>query len=113
MNLLYVLIYISSISFLAYGISYFLTSRPKSEFKRFGLERFGKLVAVLEICGSLGLLVGLWFNPVLIISSAGIATLMLLGLIVRLKIKDGFLLCLPALIYLILNSYIFVRSLQL
>jgi hypothetical protein len=110
MNLLNLLVYISSISFLAYGISYFLTPHMKSEFKRFGLEKFGVPTAILEICGALGLLVGLWFNSILVISSAGLAALMFLGLIVRLKIKDSFLAYLPALIFMILNSYVFVRA---
>ena len=113
MNLLNVLITISSISFLAYGISYFITPHMKSEFKRFGLEKFGALTATLEICGSFGLLVGLWFNSILIISSAGLAVLMLLGLIARYMIKDSFGDCLPALFFMILNSYIFLRSIQL
>ena len=113
MNLLNVLITISSFSFLAYGISYFITPHMKSEFKRFGLEKFGALTATLEICGSFGLLVGLWFNSILIISSAGLAVLMFLGLIVRLKVKDGFGESLPALFFMMLNSYVFFRSIQL
>lgn len=113
MNLLNVLITISSISFLAYGLSYFITPHMKSEFKRFGLEKFGILTAALEICGSFGLIVGLWLSPILIMSSAGLAVLMLLGLIARLKIRDGFGASLPALFFMILNSFIFFRSIQL
>lgn len=113
MNLLNVLITISSISFLAYGISYFITPHMKSEFKRFGLEKFGTLTATLEICGSFGLMVGLWFSPILIMSSAGLGALMFLGFIVRYKIKDSFWEALPALFFMILNSYIFFRSTQL
>lgn len=85
----------------------------KSEFKRFGLEKFGTLTAALEICGSFGLIVGLWLSPILIMSSAGLAVLMLLGLIVRYKIKDSFWVSLPALFFMILNSYVFFRSIQL
>jgi hypothetical protein len=61
----------------------------------------------LEILGAVGLLVGLFFNPVLLISSGGLAILMLLGLIVRIKIKDSLWISLPAIFYMCLNAYIF------
>ena len=61
MMLLTILILISSLSFMAYGIAYFKTPEMKSEFKRFGLEKVGTLTAILEILGAGGLLVGLKF----------------------------------------------------
>ncbi len=85
----------------------------KSEFKRFKLERFGLLTIVLQLLGALGLLVGLWFNPILIISAGGLATLMLLGLLVRVKSKDGLLISLSALFFFGLNSYLFLKALDL
>ena len=113
MNLLHMLILISSLSFLAYGITYFVFSNMKSEFKRFGLEKFGILIAILEILGAFGLLVGLLINPILLISSGGLAILMLLGVAVRLKVKDSLWILSPALLLMILNSYIFIKSMQL
>ena len=79
----------------------------KSEFKRFDLNKFGIFVIILEILGAFGLLVGLYFKPILLISSGGLAILMLLGLIIRIKSKDSFLVSLPAIFYMILNGYIF------
>jgi hypothetical protein len=79
----------------------------KNEFKRFKLEKLGLLTILLEILGAIGLLVGLFFNPVLLISSGGLAILMLLGLIVRIKIKDSLWISLPAIFYMCLNAYIF------
>jgi hypothetical protein len=84
----------------------------KSEFIRFGLGRLGMLIAVLEIIGAIGLLVGLWIHSVLLISSGGLAVLMFMGVIVRLKIKDSLWLSLPALFFMVLNSYIFIASLN-
>ncbi|MBG6112111.1 putative membrane protein [Flavobacterium sp. CG_23.5] len=110
MRLLQVLILFSSLSFLAYGVAYFTTSKMKEEFIRFGLRRFGTLTAVLEILGGLGLLVGLMSNIMLLISSGGLALLMFLGVIVRLKIKDGLWASSPALFYCGLNLYIFLVS---
>ncbi len=81
----------------------------KEEFKRFGLEKFGALTAILELSGALGLLVGFYFNIILLISSAGLALLMLLGVIVRLKVKDNIRVTLPAIFFMLLNLYIFLR----
>ena len=112
MNLLTVLILISSLSFLAYGIAYFTTPQMKSEFKRFGLEKAGTLTAVLEIVGAVGLLVGLKVQPVILISSGGLAILMLLGVITRIRVKDSLWISLPALFFMVLNASIFFMSLS-
>lgn len=111
MNLLNVLVLVSSLSFLAYGIAYFTSSKMKSEFIRFCLSKFGALTAILEILGALGLLIGLKFNYFLVLSSGGLGLLMLLGIAARLRVKDGLLAILPALFFMILNGYIFFESL--
>jgi len=85
----------------------------KSELKRFGLERFGLLTAVLEISGALGLLAGLIINFILLISSGGLALLMLFGAIARLRVKDSLWVSLPALFYMGLNAFIFLKAMQL
>ncbi len=112
MNLLRILIFISSISFLGYGIAYFTSTKMKSEFKRFGLEKAGALTAILEILGGLGLLIGLKFQFILLFSAGGLALLMFLGVAVRLKIKDSLWVTLPALFFMLLNAYIFFISLS-
>ena len=104
---------LSSISFFAYAFSYFNTPHMKSEFKRFGLEKIGLTTVLLEIIGALGLLVGLKFYFFLMISSLGLALLMLAGLIVRIKLKDSIWISLPAFFYMILNTYIFWVSINI
>jgi uncharacterized membrane protein len=84
----------------------------KSEFKRFGLEKFGLLIMVAQFLGATGLLVGLKFNFLLTISSFGLAFLMLSGVIVRIKLKDSIWISLPALFYMSLNTYIFLASIN-
>ena len=101
---------ISSFSFFAYTIYYFKSSKMEMEFKRFGLEKFCLIIITLQFLGATGLMVGLVFNPLLIISSLGLALLMLAGFLVRLKLKDGILVSLPALFYMSLNAYIFLVS---
>ncbi len=113
MILRYALILLSSLSFLGYGISYFKSTEMKLEFKRFGLEKFGAPTATLEVLGGIGLLVGIKFNPILLISAGGLALLMLLGVVVRMKIKDSLLVSLPAIIFMALNGYLFFISLTI
>jgi|TARA_B110000091_G_scaffold204528_1_gene239307 hypothetical protein len=84
----------------------------KKEFKRFGLEKIGLLTMVLEFIGATGLIVGLKFNPILIVSSLGLALLMFCGLIVRIRLKDNLWISLPALFYMVLNTYIFLASIN-
>ena len=105
-------ILISSLSFFAYALSYFISPHMKKEFKRFGLEKIGLLTIILEFIGATGLIVGLKFNPILTISSFGLALLMFSGLIVRIKFKDSIWISLPALFYMGLNTYIFFASIN-
>ena len=113
MNLVTICILISSLSFFAYAFSYFKAPHMKDEFKRFGLEKLGLTITLLEIIGALGLLVGLKIYFVLIISSFGLALLMLAGIIIRIKVKDGIWITLPAFFYMVLNAYIFWASINL
>ena len=112
MNLVTICTLISSLSFFTYAFSYFNAPHMKNEFKRFGLEKIGLTIVLLEITGALGLLVGLKFYFFLMISSLGLALLMLAGLIVRVKLKDSIWISLPALFYLGLNTYIFLVSIN-
>ena len=107
MNIVNSFVILSSFSFLFYGVSYFISPHMKNEFKRFKLEKLGLLTIVLEILGALGLLIGLWYKPLLLLSSGGLALLMFLGVIVRIKLKDSLWISLPAVFYMGLNAYIF------
>jgi hypothetical protein len=84
----------------------------KKEFKRFGLEKIGLLTIGLELMGATGLIVGLKFNPILVVSSLGLALLMLVGLVVRIRLKDSIWISLPAFFYMGLNAYIFLSSIN-
>ncbi|MFV8336293.1 DoxX family protein [Flavobacterium sp. RSP29] len=112
MNFLNVLIFFSASSFLIYGIAYFVSTNMKNEFKRFGLEKFGILTAVLELTGALGLFIGFQNHTILVFASGGLALLMLLGVGVRIKMKDSLLVSLPAFFYFLLNVYILYKTLE-
>lgn len=112
MDIYKISILISSLSFFAYTVYFFTSYKMKMEFKRFGLEKFGLIIIAAQFLGAAGLIVGLKFNPILTISSFGLALLMLSGLIVRIKLKDSIWISLPALFYMGLNTYIFLASIN-
>ncbi len=103
---------VSSLSFFVYVVSYFVGTHMKSEFKRFGLEKLGLLTIILQFLGAAGLLVGLIYKPILIISSLGLGSLMFLGLIVRIRLKDSLWISLPAFFYMALNFYVFWEAIR-
>ena len=109
MNTLYILLVLfAGISFIIYGSLLLISPKMQNEFKRFGLEKFTALTGVLELLGGIGLLIGLKFSFIILISSGGLALLMLLGLGVRIKMKDSFWLTFPSLFFMLLNLYVFL-----
>ena len=84
----------------------------KTEFERFNLKKFGLIIIMLEISGALGLLLCLVFTPVLLLSSAGLALLMLMGLITRMKLNDSLLVTFPAVFFMFLNTVIFYLGIR-
>ena len=109
MNTLFVfLVLFSGVSFLIYGSLLLLSPKMQNEFKRFGLEKFTILTGILELLAGIGMLLGLKYNFILLISSGGLTLLMLLGFGTRLKVKDGFWPSFPSLFFMILNFYVFL-----
>ena len=104
-------ILVSSLSFLAYTFAFLFTPDLRSEFKALKVERFSNLVVVLEFLGAIGLLVGHFYKPILILSSLGLSTLMFLGVLLRINHKHHFKFTLQALFFMILNAYIFFKTL--
>lgn len=104
----------SAFSFLFFGWACFFTPQMKSEFKRYGLVPFRRIVAGLQVIGGGGLLVGICYLPLIqLIAAGGLSLLMLLGLLVRLRIKDSLLQAAPSIFYALLNTYIFSTLLDL
>lgn len=73
------------------------------EFERYRLSKFRTLVGSLEVLGGLGLLVGYLWSPLMLFSAAGLALLMLLGVQVRIRVKDSILQTLPAAVLFLVN----------
>jgi uncharacterized membrane protein YphA (DoxX/SURF4 family) len=105
-----ILIIASAVCFLFYGISFLFHSGMKEEFHRYGLDKFRKLIGFLQLLGSAGLLVGFAWRPALTFASAGLCVLMLIGFGTRLKMKDGFWVSMPSLIFMLLNLWICIQT---
>jgi hypothetical protein len=78
-----------------------------SEFRRFGLPDSQRvLTGVLQLLGSVGLVVGLYLPLLGALASGGLALMMLVAFGTRIKVGDGFLQSAPSLIFLVINTWI-------
>lgn len=96
--------------FLSYGLLVLFADGMANEFRRFGLSRFRRLTGLLEVLGALGLAAGYAFPPLTVPSAAGLALLMILGVGVRVHVRDSLVEMLPALFLLLVNGFILVRA---
>ncbi len=107
MNTIVILTYFSAISFIFYGINCLAKSKMKSEFIRFGLQKWRILTGTLQLLGGFGLVIGLYVSLWLTaLSALGLSILMFMGVGVRTSIGDNMLSSFPALIFGLLNIYI-------
>ena len=95
---------VSAAAFLGYGIACLASPHMDAEFKRYGLARFRRLVGSLECLGALGLLVGHFSHPVLVLAAGGLTLLMVLAVVTRVRIGDSLVQTLPAIVLLVLNA---------
>lgn len=86
----------------------------KREFDRYQLANFRVLVGILQLLGGIGLIIGYYYSSILwVFSSLGLAVLMILGTMVRIKIRDSFFQMTPALSYALLCLYILNEGLSM
>lgn len=114
MTILTSLTFFLAFSYLFFGWACFATSQMRSEFKRYGLSAYRKVLGTLQLLGSSGLILGFFYWPLLqTVAAAGLTLLMILGFIVRLKIRDTFVQSAPSLLYALLNAYLCYRLITL
>ena len=111
MDLLSAFIWFSGVSFIYFGYNCFYSKFIKTEFERYNLPGFRKLTGYLQLSGALGLLIGLYYNTIILfLASIGLFLLMLGGFIVRLKIKDSFIQSFPSFGFAVLNLFIAIKT---
>ena len=106
MDVYNIIIVFTAISFIVYGINSFVSHKMILEFKRWGLEKRRKEVGGFQLACGLGMLIGIKFNLILIVSSIILIIMMLVAIYIRIKIKDNISEILPAIAYLILSIII-------
>ena len=80
----------------------------EAEFSRYGLSDVRRLVGVLEILGGVGVIAGLFVAPLGVLAALGLSVLMLLGLVVRIRLRDAPRLMVPAALLCVLNAVLVV-----
>ena len=101
---------LSIVAFASYGTITLLSSAMAAEFERYGLGRLRGLIAVLQILGSLVLVAGYVFRPLLLLAAGGFTAMMLLALLVRVRIRDPISAMVPAFVLLCLNLLLLVHA---
>lgn len=102
---------ISALLFLWYGMGCFLSKQMMREFDRYGLPQLRVLTGILQIAGGLGIIVGHFYHPLLLMAAGGLAMMMLVALITRFKIRDPLYAALPSFSLFVLNLYIVAAAL--
>lgn len=93
------------LAFIFFGLSCLFSKQMRREFQRYGLTRQRTLVGVLQLAGGLGVLIGITvYTPILIYALLGLFFLMVLGVMVRIRIRDPFRQLLPAASFALLNA---------
>ena len=100
----------SGVSFIFYGILAFVSKKMILEYNRWGYAELRFLIGALQLLGGLGLLVGLYFNLLIPLSSASLMLLMLAAIGVRINIKEQPIKMLPALFFAAINFLILTNS---
>ncbi len=102
---------ISAILFGFYGLYALFSESMVREFARYGLARFRVLTGVLQVAGSVGIVIGHFYSPLLLLSAGGLTAMMILGVITRVRIKDPLSAAIPAFSLAVLNFFIFATAL--
>jgi len=111
LDILTIVIWFSGVAFVYFGFNCFYSKFIISEFNRYNLPNFRKLTGFLQLIGAVGLLVGLYFSPlILLLASTGLFLLMIAGFVVRMKIKDNFIKSSPSFGFASLNLFIAIKT---
>jgi len=98
----------SGLAFLGYGVACLCFGGMKAEFERYGLTEFRRWIGCLEILGGLGLWLGFYVTAFSILASAGLAVLMIIGVLVRWRLRDTWVQMAPAMLLGGVNMLIFL-----
>jgi uncharacterized membrane protein YphA (DoxX/SURF4 family) len=102
---------LSMVLFIWYGITCLFSERMVSEFTRYHLPHLRVLTGTLQLAGGLGIMVGHFYRPILLLSAGGLAAMMFIALLTRFRVRDPLHLAIPSFCLCILNIFIFATAL--
>jgi hypothetical protein len=108
-----VLVAVSIVAFLFYGLRVLFSGAMAEEFERYGLARFRRFTGVLEVLGALGLAAGFIVPGLVVLAAGGLTLLMAAGVVVRFRSGDSLGDALQALAMMVVNLVIFVYAIGL
>ena len=112
MIIIFCLVLFSAASFLYYGINSLFSNKMILEYERWGFSNHRKIIAILQISASFGLIIGLYYKYILSIVSFSLFLMMFVAMITRIKVNDSIIKTLPSVFYALVNFLIFYLSLK-
>lgn len=102
---------LSVIVFLFTGLASLFANGMAAEFERYGLSRFRLLTGALELLGAVGLVAGQFVDELIPISAGGLAVLMALAVITRVRARDPLPEMVPAGALMLANAFLLAHAL--
>ena len=102
-----ILILISALSFFYFGLNSLFSKKMLVEYNRWGFAKYRQIIGSLQFLASFGLVAGLYFKYLVSIVSFLLFVMMVFAVFTRIKVNDSFIETLPAIMYAILNLFIF------
>jgi len=99
---------VSGLSFLFYGFRVLFQPALKGEFQRYGMPALRSFVGVMEVLGGTAVLIGVAVPPLGAFAAGGLTVMMVLGLIVRFRVRDPLRRMVPAAVLGVLNAVLVV-----
>jgi len=103
---------VSGVAFFYYGARVLTEPHLETEFQRYGIPDLRTVVGVSEILGAGGVIVGIAAPLLGAAAAAGLTTLMVLGLGVRVRVRDPLSAMVPAALLAVLNAVLVVLFLR-
>ena len=102
--LLVPLVLVSALSFVYYGLGCIVSPRLQDEYLRYGLPHLRVVSGTVQLLGAAGVVIGLVVEPLGVAAAAGLCLMMVLGVVVRVRMRDTFRVMMPAASLAVING---------
>lgn len=95
---------LSALPFLYYGVGCIVRPHIRAEYLRYGIPHLAAVSGALQLLGAGGVLLGLRLPALGAAAAAGLCVMMILGVAVRVRLRDPIRLMLPAASLALING---------